>query len=339
MKREWEKEEEGWSRRGFLKAAGMIGAMAIAGRAALREATAQMPATSPDPRPLGAIDMHVHSAPDVSGRSVNDIELARMAKEMGMRGIVIKNHEFITNDRAYLVRQVVTGIEAFGGIVLNYSVGGLNPVAVERMLRFTGGYGKVVWLPTFDAANHKSFFAKKPDAGGIRVVDGSGTILPELRKILQLVAKADVIIATGHISPQEILAVVRAAREEGVGRIIISHAMYSPVQMSLEEMKRCIEMGAFIEHVYVANLAGPTAPLEWMRTWRHISMEEYARAIRALGAEHCILCTDLGQYLNPTPADGMQEFIRGLSRQGIDEEEIAWMIRRNPARLLGLEPL
>ncbi len=111
------------------------------------------------------------------------------------------------------------------------------------------------------------------------------------------------------------------------------------VQMSLEEMKQCTQMGAYIEHVYVANLAGPQSHQEWMRSWRQISMEGYAQAIKALGAEHCILCTDLGQYLNPTPADGMQEFIKGLSKQGISDEEIAWMVRKNPARLLGLESL
>lgn len=327
--REW------WSRRDFLKvAAGVLGAMAMAHRAA-----AQIPAATSDPRLVGAIDMHIHAAPDVAARSVNDFELAQRAKEMGMRGIVIKNHEFITNDRAYLVRQVVPGIEVFGGIVLNYSVGGLNPVAVERMIRFTGGYGKIVWLPTFDAAHHKFFFTKKPDAGGIRVIDDGGKVLPELRKILRVLAKADTILATGHVSPQEVLAAVQAAREEGVRRIVISHAMYSPGEMSLEDMRRCVEMGAFIEHAYVANLAGPQALQEWMRSWRHISMEMYAQAIKALGAEHCILCTDLGQYMNPTPADGMQEFIRGLSKQGINEEEFSWMIRKNPTRLLGLEPL
>ena len=339
MRRELGKEEIGLSRRDFLRLAGLAGAMAVVQKSTIRNASAQMPAAMADRRLVGAIDMHVHSAPDVSSRSVNDFDLAQKAREIGMLGIVIKNHEFITNDRAYLVRQVVPGIEVFGGIVLNYSVGGLNPVAVERMIRFSGGYGKIVWLPTFDAANHKSFFTKKADAGGIRIMDGSGTILPDLRKILQLVAKADIILATGHISPREILGLVQAAKEEGVRRIILSHAMYSPVEMSLDEMKRCAHMGAFIEHVFVANLVGPQAHQEWMRSWRQISMETYAQVIKALGAEHCILSSDLGQYMNPAPADGMQEFIKALSKQGISDEEIALMVRKNPARLLGLESL
>jgi len=329
-----EVSEKTFSRRRFLKTAGVIGAVAVA-----QKAMAQMPVLVAANPLMGTFDLHVHAAPDVASRSVHDFELAIKARELGMRGVVTKNHEFITNDRAYLVRQVVPGIEVFGGITLNYSVGGLNPTAVDNMIKFTGGCGKIVWLPTHDAAHHKSFFTKKPDAGGIRVVDSAGKVKPELRKIMQLVAKADIILETSHIAPEESLAVVKAAKEEGVKKIPITHAMQSPGEMSLDDMKRCVEMGAFIEHVYLSYLMGPNAQLGWMRGWKHISMEMFAQAIKALGADHCVLCTDLGQYLNPTPADGLKEFIMALNKLGITEEQINWMARKNPARLLGLEPL
>jgi hypothetical protein len=329
-----DKRREGISRRGFLKAAGVIGTMAVA-----KQAMGQMPVLIAENPLIGTIDMHVHSAPDVSSRCVHDIELAQKAKEMGMRCIVSKNHEFITNDRAYLTRQVVSGIEVFGGITLNYTVGGINPVAVDTMLKFTGGCGKIVWLPTHDAAHHKAFFAKKPDAGGIRVIDGAGNVIPELRKIMKSVAKADIVLATSHISPRESLAVVKAAKEEGVRKILITHALQSPGEMSLDDMKRCVEMGAFIEHAYLSYLMGPNAHLGWMRTWRHVSMEMFAQGIKAVGADHCTLITDLGQYLNPVPADGMKEFILALKNKGITDEQINWMARKNPARLLGLESM
>lgn len=322
------------SRRGFLKAAGILGATALA-----QKAMAQMPTLVAANPLIGTIDMHVHAAPDVASRSVHDIELAQKAKEMGMRGVVTKNHEFITNDRAYLVRQIVPGIEVFGGITLNYSVGGINPVAVDNMIKFTGGCGKIVWLPTHDAAHHKSFFAKKPDAGGIRVIDSSGKVIPELRKIMKMVAKADIILATGHVSPPEALATVKAAKEEGVRKILLTHALQSPGEMSIDDMKRGVEMGAFVEHVYLSTLMGPQAHLAWMRGWRHVSLEMFAQAIKAVGAEHCILATDLGQYLNPTPADGFKEFILALSKLGINQEQMNWMTKKNPARLLGLEPM
>lgn len=289
---------------------------------------------------IGTFDMHVHGAPDVVPRCMNDIELAQKAKEMGMRGIVIKNHQFITNDRAYLVRQIVPEVEVFGGITLNNSVGGINPTAVDKMINFTGNCGKVVWLPTHDAAHHKAFFTKKPDAGGIRIIDDLGNILPDIMEVLKLVAKADIIFATGHVSPKEALAAVKAAKDEGLRKIVVTHAMQSPVEMSLKDMERCVNMGAFIEHTYLPYLVGPNAHLEWMRVHRrHISMETYAYVIKALGAEHCFISTDLGQYMNPAPTECMKKFILTLNREGITNGEINEMTRKNPARLLGLEVL
>jgi len=330
-----EKEKkEGISRRGFLKAAGVFGAVTVA-----QKAMAQMPTLVAANPLVGTIDMHVHAGPDTASRSVNDFELVRKAKEMGMRGVVTKNHEFITNDRAYLVRQIIPGIEVFGGIALNESVGGINPEAVAQMIKFTGGCGKIVWLPTHGAANHKSFFAKKADAGGIRVIDASGNVIPELRKVLKLIAKADIIFATGHVSSKEVLASVKAAKQEGVRRVLVTHAMQSPGELSIDDLKRCVEAGAFIENCYLTYLMGPQAALGWMKGWKHVSFEEFAKAIKEVGAENCVIATDLGQYMNAIPADGMKEFILALMSKGINQEQINWMAKKNPARLLGLEPM
>jgi hypothetical protein len=330
-----EKEKKDWiSRRGFLKAAGVIGAVTVA-----QKAMAQMPTLVAANPLVGTIDMHVHAAPDTASRSVNDFELAQKAKELGMRGVVTKNHEFITNDRAYLVRQIIPGIEVFGGITLNESVGGINPEAVDLMIKFTGGCGKIVWLPTHGSANHKSFFAKKADAGGIRVIDASGSVVPELRKVLKLIAKADIIFATGHVSGKEILASVKAAKQEGVRKVLVTHAMQSPGELSIDDLKRCVEAGAFIEHCYLTYLMGPQAALGWMKGWKHIPIEEFAKAIKEVGAENCVIATDLGQYMNPIPADGMKEFILALMSKGITQEQINLMAKKNPARLLGLEPM
>jgi predicted metal-dependent TIM-barrel fold hydrolase len=325
-------KKEGLSRRGFLKAAGAIGAVAMA-----QKAMAQMPTLVAANPLVGTIDMHVHAGPDTASRSVNDFELAQKAKELGMRGVVTKNHEFITNDRAYLVRQIIPAIEVFGGITLNESVGGINPEAVDLMIKFTGGCGKIVWLPTHGAANHKSFFAKKPDAGGIKVIDGSGNVIPQLRQVLKVIAKADIIFATGHVSAQEVLASVKAAKQEGVRKILVTHAMQSPGELSIDDLKRCIESGAIIEHCYLTYLMGPQAALGWMKGWKHVPIEEFAKAIKEVGAENCVIATDLGQYMNPTPADGMKEFILALMSKGINQDQINLMAKKNPARLLGLE--
>jgi predicted metal-dependent TIM-barrel fold hydrolase len=328
------RSKDGLSRRSFLKAAGIVGTLAVA-----KKAMGQMPTLVAANPLVGTFDMHVHAAPDTASRSVHDLELALKAREMGMRGVVTKNHEFITNDRAYLVRQVVTGIEIFGGITMNYSVGGINPTAVENMIKFTGGCGKIVWLPTHDSANHKFFFTKKADAGGIRVIDSEGKVIPELRKVLKLVAQADIIFATSHVSAKEVLASVKAAKEEGVRKVLVTHAMQSPGELTIDDLKRCVEMGAYIEHCYLTYLMGPQAALGWMKGWKHVSIEDFAKAIREVGADRTVIATDLGQYMNPTPADGLKEFILALKGKGISDEQINWMAKKNPARLLGLESM
>lgn len=281
--------------------------------------------------------MHVHSAPDITARVMHDMELARKAREMGMRGVVIKNHEFISNDRAYLVKLAVPDIEVFGGVVLNEPVGGINPHAVETMLKFPGGLGKIVWLPTHDAAFQKSVNAGKPDAGGVRVTDSSGGVLPEVQKVLKIVAKADVMLGTGHIAPKEAVAVAKAAKEAGLRKLVITHAMQDPLFMSLDDMKRCADMGAFIEHCYLSTIMGPAAPAASFRSRKQVPMDAVVEAIKGVGAERTILSTDLGQIHNPTPIDGLKEFMLQLKKKGISEEEIHLMTRKNPARLLGLE--
>src|ERR671934_481110 len=145
----------------------------------------------------GVIDFHVHSHPDVFGRSMDDLDVAQLAKARGMRGIVLKNHVSTTADRAALVMKVVPGIEVFGGIVLNNAVGGINPSAVEWMHRVHGSRGKVVWLPTFESDKHVKTFSK-PDAKGI-VVAPNGQVTPEMDEILRIIARENLVLATGHV--------------------------------------------------------------------------------------------------------------------------------------------
>ena len=126
---------------------------------------------SPPPPPVspikGLIDFHTHAAPDIFGRALDDDELATLAATRQMEAVVFKNHVTHTADRAFLVRKHVPGIKVFGGITLNHAVGGLNPQAVEWMWRMQGGFGRVVWFPTFDADNHVRRAGTAP--AGIRV--------------------------------------------------------------------------------------------------------------------------------------------------------------------------
>ncbi len=204
----------------------MAASLATAALLTAGDALAQAAFPPPPPKvspAAGVIDMHVHSHPDVFGRNLDDIDVAQLAKSRGMRGIVLKNHVAETASRAALVMKVVPGVEVFGGIVLNRAVGGINPDAVEWMHRVYGGRGKVVWLPTFESDKHVKTFGK-PDAVGL-VVAPNDQVTPEMEAILKIIARENLVLATGHVHPEEIMAVVKRARELGVKSILVNHAL------------------------------------------------------------------------------------------------------------------
>lgn len=272
----------------------------------------------------GVIDIHVHSAPDSIPRSIDAISLARLAKSRGMRALVLKNHYEATASLAYIVQKVVPGIEIFGGIDLNRTVGGINPAAVERMTMMVGGRGRVVWMPTFDAENQVRYSREnRPYVS----VGNKGDLLPEVKQVIALVAKHKLTLETGHSSAAEGLMIVRDAVKQGVRNIVVTHAMLAPVRMTIAQMKEAASLGAYIEFVYNA-LIGPN---------KMYDLPEYAQAIRQIGPEHCILSSDLGQVGNPLHPDGLLSFFAGLKQVRFTDAEIGRMSRTNPARALGLE--
>lgn len=292
----------------------------------------------PPPPPLvspirGAIDFHVHSSPDVFGRSLTDVEVARIAARNGMRALVYKNHVTSTADRAFLVHQAVPEIEAFGGVTLNRAVGGINPAAVEWMFRMEGGRGRVVWLPSIDAAHHKETFGIPGE--GIRVAR-DGRVTPDMEAVLKVIAREDLVLHTCHVSPEETLTVIRRARELGVERIVVTHALAEVPGLSLEQARQAADMGAYLELAYLNHLMGAGAHQEWMSHWRQVSVADMAEAIRQVGAEHFVLASDLGQTENPIHPDGYKRLVAGLAKEGIPRADIERMMRTNPARVLGL---
>src|SRR5258708_26535935 len=205
----------------------------------------------------GAIDFHVHSEPDVFGRSMDDIDVAVLAKRKGMRALVLKNHVTMTADRAVLVMKMVLGIEIFGGIVLNNAVGGINPAAVEWMHRTSGGRSKVVWLPTFDSDMHVKTLVD-PKGSGI-VVAPNGVVTPQLEEVLKIIARENLLLATGHIHAEEVMAVVKRAKQLGVKNILITHALTNIPGLSMEQARQVAQMGAYIEYCYLHAMTGPDA--------------------------------------------------------------------------------
>jgi hypothetical protein len=253
------------------------------------------------------------------------MDLARLARQREMRGLVFKNHSEPTAAVAYLVRKEIPGLEAFGGIVLNRSVGGINPAAVERMAQVTGGWGKVVWLPTTDAENQ--VHASKAARPFVPVAK-DGRLLAEVSEVIALAAKYNLLLETGHSSAQECILVAREARRQGLRNVVVTHATIPPVSMSIGQMRTAVEEGAFLEFVYGALLGDKPQS----------RIEDYARAIRAVGPKACILSSDLGQPGNPLHPAGLEAFLDALLKEGFAQADLDTMTKTNPARVLGLPP-
>lgn len=269
----------------------------------------------------GVIDLHVHADPAASSRgrrSVNVFEAAELARRHGLRAMVIKNHYTETASQAYLVSQIVPGIEVYGGIVLNRAVGGINPAAVENMATITGGLGRIVWLPTFDSENNA------PDGENVPITR-NGALLPEVEAVLEVVGRHDLALATGHVAPEEGLMVIRAARAAGIDRIIVTHPASGAVGMSTELQKEAASFGALLEYTILSVIGGRG------------SLNDFAAQIREVGPENVVITSDLGQSGNPSHADGMRTIIRELDAAGFSQAEVDLMIERNPARLLGID--
>jgi hypothetical protein len=267
----------------------------------------------------GAIDMHAHSDPDGVPRSIDAIDLAKLAKSRGMRALVLKNHYHPTASLAYVVRKEVPGIDVFGGISLDLTVGGVNPAAVEWMTKVKGGYGKVVWMPTFDSEHQvTSSGQKRPFAR----VATDGQLVPEVIQVISIIAKHNLVLETGHSSPAEALLIIREARRQGVQNILVTHAMGPEVKMSVPEMKEAARMGAYLEFTWVK----PDSD----------AAKAYIPAIREVGPEFCVLSSDLGQPANPLHPDGLLQMYQFLHDHGFSVAEIDRMAKTNPAKLLGL---
>lgn len=283
----------------------------------------------------GGYDLQVHVAPDVIPRRIDDIDLAKEFLAHGLRGFVLKSHYVQTAERARVVSKAVPGISAFGAITLNHAVGGLNPVAVE----IAGRSGcKIVWMPTVDAENetaglpsggHKKlpFWAeiqRELAAMGISpprmtVLDADGRVSQATLTCLELIARHDMILATGHLGRHEIFPLVKAAIEMKLKKVLITHAEFPSQNLSAQEQVELTHMGAMIEHCFTTMYTGK-AP------W-----EAVLDSIRKVGPEHCILSTDLGQPINPPVAEGFAMFADKLLDNGFSLEEVRRMTVTNPA--------
>ncbi len=269
----------------------------------------------------GVFDIHAHSDPDSVPRSIDALTLTRLMALKGFGGVVLKNHYESTAGLAYLASQQAPGLMIFGGVALNRSVGGINVAAVERMALVKGGLGKVVWMPTFDSENEVKF---RKETRPFVSVSKNGALLPEVLAVIDLIAKNDFVLATGHSTPTETRMMLMAAKQRGVKRMVVTHPVIAPVLMAVDDMKWCAEQGAYLEFVSNAIVGTATS----------MTPKQFVDAIRAVGVDRVILSSDLGQASNPIHTEGWVKLFQMLEKEGVTVAEIDRMSKMNPGTLL-----
>ena len=288
---------------------------------------------------VGAYDLHVHVAPDVMERRIDDVTLAEQFGEHDLAGFVLKSHYVPTAERASVVNRVVPGAKAMGAITLNASVGGMNPMAVE-IAAMEGA--KIVWLPTFDALNEpigrsqptpgevvpvwaaiqRDLRARGFVADPVLVVDAEMNVLPETRDVLRIIAARDLVLATGHLSRDEIFAVVDAALEIGVKKIVITHPEFPSQNVNARDQHALAERGCYLERCFTTAYTGKT-------TW-----EKVFENIKQSGPKQSFLATDLGQPFNPAVESGFALFADKLFEAGFSEDDVHMMATVNTTHLV-----
>jgi hypothetical protein len=288
----------------------------------------------------GAVDLHVHPAPSPLPRRIGAAEAARLAGEAGFRAIVVKSHHHSTvTDVLALEAEgtIPSDVRVFGGIALNGAVGGINPKAVDLALKLGG---KIVWFPTIGSPKHIRHHAEHPDLKFPKLAvqlkpeepieilaDGDGRVRDDVYAVLESVKEADAILASGHLAPDRITALFRAAREVGVERLLVNHPNFV-VEASHEDGKRWVELGAYIEHslcMYDEESSFYQWDLETLVAW-----------IEAVGPARSILGSDLGQMDNPLPTEAFRKIVAKLLDRGVREDDVRRLVGDNAAQLLGV---
>lgn len=285
----------------------------------------------------GACDLHIHAGPDIVPRLQDVVEVARDAHAAGMRALGIKDHNTNTADRCYVASQMVPGIEILGGIVLNHTVGGLNPETVDKAIRLGA---KIIWMPSMDAAltiqkvrvTHETpwlegFVQRTDPQQGLSIFKGGmegDEILPEVEDILKIIAEANVILDTCHLGGRETLALVKKAKDIGVRKIIVCHPNCSVNLMSIDLQQELAGLGALLSYAFL-----PCMPLFDRQDFRDI-----AKMIEAVGPDNSIFFTDFGQFPNPTVVEGVRMFISSLLAVGFKKNEVKAIVCENFKRVL-----
>ncbi|WP_327004751.1 DUF6282 family protein [Dactylosporangium sp. NBC_01737] len=284
---------------------------------------------------VGAVDLHQHPGPSPFPRRMSILDAARDASNAGFRAIVAKSHHHSMVTDILALRSAGLAelpTQVHGGVALNRTVGGLNPYAVELALRMGG---RMVWFPTLSSAAHVKHH-EHHDTGFptsevelrpneiISILDDRGGVLPEVRDILSVIAAEDAVLTCGHLGVEESQALIDAALEAGIGRIVVNHPIFV-VGASVEQAVAWARQGVTIEHCIVMYFG---------HEHRRRDLDELLTFIKEVGVERTILSSDSGQKNNPLPVTLFRRAARGLLDAGIAEDDIRRLVGTNAGQLL-----
>ena len=289
-----------------------------------RKSTPSVDQKLTDPVLTGAIDLHAHHGPDAYDRQWDAFEVVKLAKERGMRGVVLKNHWTETAGLAQLIRKYGTqGIEVFGSVTLDTPVGGVNPMAVRYMADVEGSWGRIVWMPTHDSEHEVNYYK---ETRAKAVVSRNGKLIPEVFEVLDLIKERNLALATGHVEPWEALAIMAEAKQRGITKIIVTHPLLGPqfTELSLPQMQEAVKLGGAIE------ITAGTLSRDGAAKTRAIEV------IKALGTQNVFVASDSGLVGTPNHPDALAMAIKSLRAAGFSEQDLNRMFKETPARLVGL---
>ena len=286
--------------------------------------------------------MHIHVAPDVPRRRIDDVDLAHRFAELGLAGFGLKSHYTSTAERAQIVSRVVPGVQAIGTITLNQAVGGMNALAVEIAAREGA---RIVWMPTVDSPAETAG-RTEPKPGDkvplwaslqhelhslglsiepVRVTDDDGGLLPETRDVLRAIARHGLILATAHLARDDTFAVVDAAFEEGVQHVVVTHPEFPCQNFSIADQVELANRGCLLERCLSTPHSGKT-------TWEHVF-----DGVRAVGVERSLFSSDFGNPDYPAVEDGLALWADRLLGAGFDDDEVRELIVGQSRKLVGRE--
>ncbi len=287
---------------------------------------------------VGAIDPHVHSGPSIAPRGVDHLELLQQCSAAGFAAVVTKDHDYSGVMTAALITkhhpELTTKI--YSSVVLNNVVGGMNPYAIEHTAAMGG---KVVWLPTLAAENHLRWektanfvhpasTQKMRPASAIPILDGKKTVRDDVKEVLDVIAKNDMVLASGHLHISETWLVFEEAKRRGVQRMTLTHPE-EIVGASLNDVQGIAAMGAFVEHSLCMFIEGSK--------FKVAGPEDLRKHIEAAGVDQTVMASDLGQTGIFSPIEGFRRGIKMCMDLGYTDDDIRKMVSSNAARMLGIE--